>query len=153
MNKVNTSQAEYLIEKHKLLVYKIARRFKTNATDFDDLVQAGMMGLFTAIRRYDITKGTKLSTFATYFIIGSIKDELRKQCLNCCSPYELREDLNNVRSNYLTLAMFDFNKTERLILELRLKYHLSQSEIAKKLGISQSTISRILKTIQSKISY
>ncbi len=152
MNKVNTNQSEYLIKKYQLLVYKIARRFKTNAFDYEDLVQAGLMGLFKATKRYDITKGAKFSTFATYYIIGSIKDELKKQCLNCYSPYELREDLNNVEGSYLTLYMYDFNNIERLVLELKLKQHLSQAKIAEKLGVSQSTISRILRMIQTKIT-
>lgn len=151
MNKVNTSQSEYLVEKYQLLVYKIARRFCTNHTDYEDLVQAGLMGLFKATKRFDITKGVKFTTFATYYIIGAIKDELRKQCIHNQNLYTLSDNLNNNEGKYLNMEIYDFTNTERLLIELRLTKHLSQKEIAQKLKVSQSTVSRILKRIKTKI--
>lgn len=152
MNKVNTSQSEYLVEKYQLLVYKIARRFCTNNADYEDLVQAGLMGLFKASKRFDITKGVKFTTFATYFIIGAIKDELKKQCIYNHNLYTLSDNFNNIEGKYLNIAIFNFTNTERLLIELRLKKHLSQKEIAQKLSVSQSTVSRILKEIKTKIN-
>lgn len=177
MNKVNVSQYEYLVESNQRLVYKIARRFKVNAFDYDDLVQAGMMGLFNAAKKYDVTKGTKFSTYATYYIIGAIKDELAKSRLLKTSKYyqkiknkdiesndktdkivaseyyevTLKEDLNDVEGNYLNLDAFDFTLMEKKMLKLRLENRLSQVEIASELNISQSKVSRILKQMRKKI--
>lgn len=177
MNKVNVSQYEFLVESNQRLVYKIARRFKVNAFDYDDLVQAGMMGLFNAAKKYDITKGTKFSTFATYYIVGAIKDELAKSSLLKTSKYyqqmnknnlnnkdktdmivaheyyevTLQEDLNEVQGNYLNLDAFNFTLLEKRLLKLRLENRLSQMEIANELNISQSKVSRILKRMREKI--
>lgn len=177
MNKVNVSQYEFLVESNQRLVYKIARRFKVNAFDYDDLVQAGMMGLFNAAKKYDITKGAKFSTFATYYIIGAIKDELAKHSLFKTSKYyqqmrknnlnandeadkivaqeycevTLQEDLNEIEGNYLNLNAFDFTTLEKQLLKLRLENRLSQMEIANELNISQSKVSRILKQMREKI--
>lgn len=175
MDKVNTSQYAFLVENNKKLVYKIARRFKTNPFDFDDLVQAGLMGLYRAACRFDITKGVKFSTYATHFIIGSIKDELSKKSLiknyNYMNSLEnlpnkdatdkiiyenygsviLKEDLNDIEGNYLNIDNFDFDSLEKKILKLRLVNHATQMEIAKELSLSQSKVSRILKRMREKV--
>lgn len=175
MDKVNTSQYAFLVENNKKLVYKIARRFKTNPFDFDDLVQAGLMGLYRAACRFDITKGVKFSTYATHFIIGAIKDELSKKSLiknyNYMNSLEnlqnkdatdkiiyenygsviLKEDLNDIEGNYLNIDNFDFDSLEKKILKLRLINHATQMEIAKELSLSQSKVSRILKRMREKV--
>ena len=178
MNKVNTSQYEFLVESNQRLVYKIARRFKVSSFDYDDLVQAGMMGLFNAAKNYDVTKGTKFSTYATYYIIGAIKDELEKRSLIKTSKYyknltsskeetidqadslvakeyyqvELKEDMNDIAGNYLNLDAFNFTAMEKELLKLRLENRYSQVEIAKELSISQSKVSRMLKEMREKIT-
>lgn len=175
MDKVNTSQYNYLVENNKRLVYKIARRFKTNPFDFDDLVQAGLMGLYKAACRYDITKGAKFTTYATYFIVGAIKDELAKKSLiknysyldylkefknqdssdkviyENYNPIVLKEDLNDIEGSYLNMDLFDFDSLEKKILKLRLVNHATQVEIAKELNLSQSKVSRILKRMREKV--
>lgn len=178
MNKVNTSQYEFLVESNQRLVYKIARRFKVSSFDYDDLVQAGMMGLFNAAKNYDVTKGAKFSTYASYYIIGAIKDELSKHSLLKASKYYeklnntnikssdqadnivaseycqvvLKEDLNDVEGNYLNLDAFGFTQFEKQLLKLRLENRYSQVEIAKELSISQSKVSRMLKEMRDKIT-
>ncbi len=178
MNKVNTSQYEFLVESNQRLVYKIARRFKVSPFDYDDLVQAGMMGLFNAAKKYDVTKGAKFSTYATYYIIGAIKDELEKRSLIKTSKYyknltsskektidqtdslvakeyyqvELKEDMNDIEGNYLNLDAFNFTAMEKELLKLRLENRYSQVEIAKELSISQSKVSRMLKEMREKIA-
>lgn len=175
MDKVNTSQYAFLVENNKRLVYKIARRFKTNPFDFDDLVQAGLMGLYKAACRFDITKGAKFSTYATYFIVGAIKDELSKKSLiknytyldylqdvknkdssdkvvyENYSEVILKEDLNDVEGKYLNIDLFDFDSLEKKILQMRLVNHSTQMEIAKELNLSQSKVSRILKRMREKV--
>lgn len=46
--------------------------------ELDDLVQAGMLGLADAVRRFDATRGLQLDTFATPRIRGEMLDELRR---------------------------------------------------------------------------
>lgn len=151
MNKVNVNQSEYLVEKYQLLVYKIARRFKNPNLEFEDLVQAGLMGLFKATLKYDVTKNTKFITFATHYIIGAIKDEMRKKWTTISViNYELHENLNEIEGKYLNMLAYDFTDLEQKVLELRLR-RLSQLSIATELDLSQSTVSRILKNIKVKL--
>ena len=46
--------------------------------EFDDLVNAGFVGLMEAFNKYDKTKGVKFLTYAEYRIIGAMMDEVRK---------------------------------------------------------------------------
>lgn len=47
----------------------------------DDLRQVGLSGLFKASSRYSEARGVKFSTYATYFILGEIRKELRNNKL------------------------------------------------------------------------
>lgn len=55
---------EYLLMKYSGLVKKIARSFYITGADSEDLIQEGMIGLYTAIREYDEGNNAKFSTFA-----------------------------------------------------------------------------------------
>lgn len=77
--KDNITSYEYVIKNNQGLVYHIVKRFPTNPFDRDDLVQAGMMGLLDAARKFNMEKGVAFSSFAVPYILGSIKKELAKQ--------------------------------------------------------------------------
>lgn len=59
-----------LVEGNVRLVHKIACKFFSDdpATAYDDLVQAGMIGLLTAARKYDPERGLHFSTYAVWWI-------------------------------------------------------------------------------------
>ncbi len=59
------------------LVKSIASRFLDRGADFDDLVQIGMIGLVKAIRGFDFSYDTALTTYAVPLIYGEIKRFLR----------------------------------------------------------------------------
>ena len=56
-----------LIVEHTPLVVYLAKSFRSNI-DLDELIQIGRIGLLEAIRNYDTSKNTKLSTFAYPYI-------------------------------------------------------------------------------------
>ena len=64
----------YLMFKHRLalanvrLVYHLAKRFRHFALSYEDLVQEGVSGLMQAIDRFDLSHGTRLATYATWWI-------------------------------------------------------------------------------------
>ena len=66
-----------LLEENTPLVKSIAKRFLDRGADFDDLMQIGMIGLIKAIRGFDFTFDTVLSTYAVPMIYGEIKRFLR----------------------------------------------------------------------------
>ena len=55
------------------LVHACAKRFKGRGIDYDDLYQAGCVGLVKAFDNFDSTLGYKFSTYAVPVIIGEIK--------------------------------------------------------------------------------
>lgn len=59
------------------LVKSIVKRFLDRGADFDDLMQIGMIGLIKAIRGFDFTYDTALTTYAVPMIYGEIKRFLR----------------------------------------------------------------------------
>ena len=59
------------------LVKKIVNKMNYGYVSKDDLMQAGLMGLFQASKNYKESENVKFNTYATYYIIGEIKKELR----------------------------------------------------------------------------
>ncbi len=59
------------------LVLSIIKRFWAKKTNFDDVFQAGCIGLIKAIDNFDLSVGVKFSTYAVPMIIGEIKRHLR----------------------------------------------------------------------------
>jgi len=70
----NTSTVGYdLFYKYVDLVFKIVKRMNFTSCDREDLIQAGLMGLHQATKKYDPSRNVKFSTYATYYIVGEIK--------------------------------------------------------------------------------
>lgn len=71
-----------LIAQHAPLVRRLALRLASRLpanVELDDLMQAGMMGLLDAVRRYQAQDDAKFETYATTRIRGAMLDELRSQ--------------------------------------------------------------------------
>jgi RNA polymerase sigma factor (sigma-70 family) len=67
-------------EQHQGLVHAEARRFRSfcgRSIDYEDLVQAGNIGLLIAIDRFDPERGCKFSTYARYWIWHHIVREVQ----------------------------------------------------------------------------
>jgi RNA polymerase primary sigma factor len=61
-----------MVKANLRLVMSIAKRYRGRGMSFDDLVQEGNLGLLKAVGRYDHTKGTRFSTYATWWVRQSI---------------------------------------------------------------------------------
>lgn len=193
----NINSYEYLIKENQGLVYHIVNRFQVSAFDRDDLIQAGMMGLLAAAKRYDINRDIAFSTYAIPYIIGNVKKEYYKQNSIISSVYygklinNIKKDINNYNyhelakkykttvenvivaanfsnnitylkeeeidliadeeGNRLELDISMLNEEELIIYQMRVLNNMTQREIAEKLDINQSTISRKLKNIAKKV--
>jgi len=66
-----------LMERNLGLVRSIALRFRDRGVEYEDLVQIGSIGMFKAIKSFDISKGTAFSTYAVPLIIGEIRRFIR----------------------------------------------------------------------------
>ena len=81
---------ERLIELYLPLVETFARRYQ-GSDDYDDLFQAGSIGLINAIDRFDLARGGELTAFAVPNIVGEIKRHLRDKSGSVRVPRPLQE--------------------------------------------------------------
>ncbi len=66
-----------LLSENMGLVRRIAVRFTERGTDYEDLVQIGLIGMLKAIRSFDGDRGTAFSTYAVPLIVGELRRHLR----------------------------------------------------------------------------
>ena len=78
---IRTGDAAYrtLVESNLRLVVSVARRFTGRGVDFVDLIQEGNLGLYRAVAKYDWRRGTRFSTYATWWIRQAIHRSLVNQ--------------------------------------------------------------------------
>jgi RNA polymerase sigma-B factor len=79
-----------LIELYLPLVESLAHRYE-RTEDYDDLFQAGCIGLINAIDRFDLERGGELTAFAVPNIVGEIKRHLRDRTTSVRMPRPIQE--------------------------------------------------------------
>ena len=170
-----------LVEHNLRLVVYIARRFENTGTSLEDLISIGTIGRMKAIGTYRMEKNIKLATYASRCIENEILMHIRKisnqkaeisldEPINqdgdgnelllsdilgtgedeIFAPLEAAADLTALRQ-----ALGELPGRERELIGMRYgldgQKELTQKEIAQKLGISQSYISRLEKKILGKL--
>jgi RNA polymerase sigma factor for flagellar operon FliA len=89
---------EHLLTQHMPLVKRLAHHMKAKlppSVEVDDLIQAGMIGLFDAISRYEETHGAQFETYAVLRIRGAMLDELRS---SDWLPRSTRQNMRKIES-------------------------------------------------------
>ena len=89
---------EVLLTQHMPLVKRLAHHMKAKlppSVEVDDLIQAGMIGLFDAISRYEETHGAQFETYAVLRIRGAMLDELRN---SDWLPRSTRQNMRKIES-------------------------------------------------------
>ena len=175
------SLADILISRNLRLVVYISKKFDGCGTGLEDLISIGTIGLIKAINTYNTERGIKLATYASRCIENEILMYIRKNAshkgdLSIDEPLntdwdgnelllsdvlvsgdeavggrlEKEEDERTVRE-----AVAALDEREREIIELRYGLgggrELTQKEVAERLGISQSYISRLEKRIIARL--
>ena len=82
---------EQAIESNMGLVHACAKRFRGRGIEYDDLFQAGCMGLVKATDAFDTQRGVRFSTYAVPMIIGEIRRYLRDN-----SSYRIPRSLRDI---------------------------------------------------------
>ena len=85
-----------LIEGNLRLVIKIARHYENYGMDLDDLINEGNIGLMVAIDKYDPTKGTKFSTYASFWIKQKVIRALANRSRTIRLPVCMTQDFNKI---------------------------------------------------------
>ncbi|MDX3832438.1 sigma-70 family RNA polymerase sigma factor [Streptomyces europaeiscabiei] len=87
---------ECLVRHNQRLVWKIALGYQGRGLDVDDLVQHGTIGLMRAVRRFDVDKGYKLSTYATWWIRQAITRAIADEGTLIRIPVHMHEKVSKV---------------------------------------------------------
>lgn len=73
----DTEAMNEIIRENVGLVWNVVKRFSNRGYEMEDLFQIGAMGFVKAVKRFDVTLGNQLSTYAVSMIIGEIRRFLR----------------------------------------------------------------------------
>lgn len=95
--KGNQTAKEKLINHNLRLVVSIAKRYMGHGLPLLDLIQEGNLGLMKAVERYDVSKGFKFSTYATYWIKQAISRGLADQARNIRIPVHMITFMSEIR--------------------------------------------------------
>ena len=178
---VDENARQILIEHNLRLVVYIAKRFENTGAGLEDLVSIGTIGLIKAINTFRADKNIKLATYASRCIENEILLYIRKHAgvrseVSIDEPLNTDWDgnellLSDILGNeediiqneieqmeerrMIREAVASLEPREREIIELRYgmggNRELTQKEVADRLGISQSYISRLEKKIIARL--
>ena len=172
---------ELLIIHNLRLVVYIAKKFESTGIGIEDLVSIGTIGLIKAVKTFCPDKNIKLATYASRCIENEILMFLRKSSqykneISIDEPLNIDWDGNElllsdvlgtdddivnkgiemeVEKQVLRKEISKLGERERMIMEMRFGlvsgHEMTQKQVADKVGISQSYISRLEKRIIKNI--
>ena len=170
-----------LVEHNLRLVVYIAKRFENTGVGIEDLVSIGTLGLIKAVNTFRADKNIKLATYASRCIENEILMYIRKRGnvrneVSIDEPLNVDWDGNELllsdvlgseedgvacelerreEREVIRRAISRLSEREQEIICLRYGFgggrELTQKEVADRLGISQSYISRLEKKIIAKL--
>ena len=176
----NDARDKLIVHNLRLVVY-IAKKFESTGIGVEDLVSIGTIGLIKAVNTFCPNKKIKLATYASRCIENEILMFLRKSSqhrseLSIDEPLNIDYDGNELllsdilgtdedivnkeieseaEREILREAVSGLGGREREIMEMRFGLidgkEKTQKEVAEKIGISQSYISRLEKKIIKKL--
>lgn len=125
---------KYIIAKNNFfkrnirLVYSISKHYNNiNKIQFNDIIQEGNLGLIKAINRFDISKGNRFSTYATYWIKEFILRSFNYNTDLIRKPYQV-----NYKKNEYNRFVTEYYSIHRCMPSTEI--------ISKELGISKNDI-------------
>ena len=179
--KGNVDARTILIERNLRLVVYIAKKFENAGVNVEDLISIGAIGLIKAVNTFNIDKNIKLATYASRCIENEILMYLRRSSrtkseVSFDEPLNIDWDGNElllsdilgtesdivynhieeeVNKSLLIYALKKLTNREKQIMEMRFGLvsgrEMTQKEVADRMGISQSYISRLEKKIIGRL--
>ena len=177
----DTQASNELIEHNLRLVAHIVKKYYTVGCDQDDLISIGTIGLIKAVSSFNADKGIRLATYASRCIENEILMYFRNlkksaQDVFISDPIDTDKDGNTLTlidiiaddsdiaeeidtklklEKLKVLLSGTLENREKQIIDMRYglngQKEMTQKEIAKKLGISRSYVSRIEKATLEKL--
>lgn len=121
------------------LVVSIAKRFRNQGLDMEDMVQEGNIGLIQAARKFDPSMGNRFSTYATWWIRQAIMRAIANKGRTIRLPVHVRGQVTKLRK----CAREYHQKLGRFPTE---------QELAKETGIEAEEVKRLLSGISGLTS-
>ncbi|HAQ64095.1 MAG TPA: RNA polymerase subunit sigma-70 [Ruminococcaceae bacterium] len=175
MKQGDTAARDLLIEHNLRLVVHIIKKYYANYSDQDDLISIGTIGLIKAVNSFDADKGTRLATYAARCVENEILMYFRgqkksSQDISMSEPIDMDSEGNPLTLSDIIYTddniaddidkRMKLQKLQKLITEMKdprekeiiIKRYgldgrlpLTQREVADRLSISRSYVSRIEK--------
>ncbi len=133
MGEGDSAARDKLIEHNMRLVVHIARKYKVPGCTFEDLISIGAVGLIKAVRSFNPSTGTSLSTYAARCIENEVLMALR-QSRKQQSDVSLHEPLGTDGDGN-TVSFIDILGTEPDIVEEEAVRHMTLSKVRKALPL------------------
>ena len=94
----------HLIRANLRLVVKISKKYEHLGLPLLDLIEEGNLGLIKGVERYDLSRGTKVSTYAAWWIKQSIMRALANKGKMIRIPVYMQERINSFRRKVSALS-------------------------------------------------
>jgi RNA polymerase primary sigma factor len=130
---------DVLVQANMRLVVSIAKKYVNRGLTLLDLIQEGNIGLMKASDRYESGKGTKFSTYSTWWIRQRITRAILDQARTIRLPVHLIEESTRISRIF---AKFMREKGREP----------SPEEVSKIMGLSVVRVNEILRAIQEPVS-
>lgn len=128
--KGDQSAKNELVEANLRLVVSLARHYQGCGLSYQDLIQEGNIGLIKAAEKFDVSKGFRFSTYASWWIKQALSRAIADQSRTIRIPVHMTENINK------------FKKAERELLS-QLNREPKIKEIADAMGISEKQAKEI----------
>jgi RNA polymerase sigma factor (sigma-70 family) len=129
---------EMLVKSNLRLVISIAKQFSNRGMSFLDLIQEGNIGLIKAVDKYDVSRGSKLGTVATWWIRQAIIRSVQNKSRMIRVPVHMIDSMNRA---YRRLTEDGIEPTPELMKKELGMPNLSLYSIKEVMGIMSGTVS------------
>lgn len=130
---------ERMVQGNLRFVVSVAKNYQNMGLDLEDLISAGNMGLVTAAKRFDETRGFKFCSYAVWWIRQSILQAISKEGRTVALP-----------ANQLSLLSKIGRETSRL--EQELQRTPTAEELTERLDANEDHVSWLLHTSDRPMS-